>query len=221
MVSSSEQPVRVAVVTGNHPFDVPAFHALFRSTPGIDAYVQHLEDYAGSSAEVRAGYDVVLFYNMHTETPTGKGPWPAKATRAAVEALGDSRPGIFVLHHAILAYPEWPLWSELVGIPDRRFGYHHGERIRVDVASPDHPITRGLASWEMVDETYTMADAGPDAEVLLTVEHPRSMRTIAWTRRFREALVFCLELGHDAAAYADPAFRTVVARGIQWCAGRT
>lgn len=213
--------IRVAVVTGRHPFDVPAFHAMFRALPELDCYIQHMEDYVAAAPETRAGYDVVLFYNMHMETPTGEEPhWAERGIKPVLERLGETRQGIFVLHHAILAFPEWPLWSAIVGIADRRFGFHHDQRIHVEIANPDHPITRGLSPWDMIDETYTMADAGPDSEVLLTVQHPRSMRTVAWTRRHREARVFCLQLGHDHQAYAHPNFRTLISRGCAWCAGK-
>ena len=42
----------VAVVTGGHSFDVPGFHALFRSLPDVDPYIQHMEDYIHDSGEV-------------------------------------------------------------------------------------------------------------------------------------------------------------------------
>lgn len=213
--------VRVAVVTGRHPFDVPGFHTMFRSLPEADCYIQHMEDYITASPETLAGYDVVLFYNMHMETPTGEEPgWAEKGIKAALERLGESQQGIFVLHHALLAFPGWPLWSEIVGIPDRRFNFYHDESIHVEVANPEHPITRGLAPFDIVDETYTMADAGPESEILLTAQHPRSMKTLAWTRCYKRARVFCLELGHDNSAFAHPNFRTLVARGIAWCAGK-
>jgi type 1 glutamine amidotransferase len=32
--------------------------------------------------------------------------------------------------------------------------------------------------------------------------------------------VFCLQPGHNNDSYADPIFRTVLSRGIQWAAGR-
>lgn len=209
---------RVAVVTGRHPYDVLGFHAMFRSLSEVDCYIQHMEDFAYSPAETRAGYDVVLFYNMHIETPSGEGSYYDRGIKAALDPLGETAQGIFVLHHAILAFPDWPFWSEIVGIADRRFEYYHDESVPIEVASHEHPITRGLEDWSMVDETYAMADAGPDSEVLLTTEHPRSMRTLAWTRKYGKARVFCLELGHDDSAFSHPVFRTLVSRGIAWCA---
>ena len=39
-------------------------------------------------------------------------PWWAGKPKAALERIGQTEQGIVVLHHAILAYPEWPLWAE-------------------------------------------------------------------------------------------------------------
>lgn len=211
--------VSVAVVTGGHPFDVPGFHALFRSLPGADCYIQHLEDYVSDAGKVREAYDVVLFYTM----PRGVPPEPGRGYEGrigrALERLGKTEQGIFLLHHAILTYADWPFWSEMVGIADREISsYHHGMDLRIEVADRDHPITRGLDAWEMVDETYVMDE--PDGSVLLTADHPQSMKTIGWARTFGRARVFCFQSGHDNQTWVNPNFREVVARGIRWCAGR-
>lgn len=218
-----EKPgIETAVVTGGHGFDVLNFHRLFRSLEGVDAYIQHMDDFASSPEHVRDSYDVVLFYMMLMEGPSDEGlPGYAGKPQTALERLGETGQGVFVLHHALLAYPQWPVWDEIVGIQDRRFDYYHGQTIRVEIANSEHPITQGLLAWDMVDETYTMNDAGEDSEILLTVDHPQSMKTIAWTRTYRTARVCCCELGHDNEAWSHPSFRTALARGIRWAAGRT
>ncbi len=214
-------PLRVAVVTGGHPYDVPGLTAMFRELPGIDAYFQHMEDFVTDTAGRRGWYDVALFYTMLQETPTGEGPWFMEKAKSALEFLGETPQGIFLLHHSILAYPQWPFWRGLTGIAECAFhAYHLGETVRVNVAESGHPITQGLRSWEMIDETYEMNEPDSDSTVLLTLDHPRSMRAAAWTRLFRNARVFCFQCGHDNTAYAHPHFRTVVARGLEWCAGR-
>ena len=100
------------------------------------------------------------------------------------------------------------------------FGFHHDQTLEVRNERPDHPITQGLQDWEMVDETYTMADPGPDCEILLTADHPQSMRTLAWTRHYRNSRVFCFQSGHDNQTWVHPNFREVVRRGLLWCAQR-
>jgi hypothetical protein len=215
------EAINLAVITGAHPFDVPGFHKLFRSLKGVNATVQHIDDFASSPVAVRDGYQAVLFYFMVTTTPTDeKLPGYAGKPKEAIEHLGSTAQGIFVLHHALLAYPQWPVWSEIVGIENRKFGYHPNQKIRVDVTRTEHPITRGLSPWEMVDETYTMDSAGEGSEILLAVDHPKSMKTVGWTRQYKKSRVFCLALGHDNAAYANQSFREVVRRGVQWCAGK-
>ena len=211
----------VAVVTCGHSYDVVSFHRFFQQFTDCSCYIQHMNDFASSPEEVRDAYDVVLFYIMMMDGPKDDGlPWHAGKPKTALERLGATDQGIFVLHHALLAYPQWSVWNDIVGIPDRTFGYHMGQTIRVEAAAPSHPITRGLGPWDMVDETYTMESPGSGSNVLLSVTHEKSMRHIAWTRSFRNSRVFCFQSGHDNLTWANPSFREVVHRGILWCAGR-
>jgi type 1 glutamine amidotransferase len=203
--------IKLAVVTGSHPFEVPPFVRLFRSIEGIDAYLQDLENYCLDLGHVRTEYDAVLFYNMHSEL--------AEAWRPALESLGETEQGLVFLHHGLLAFMRWPQWSEMVGIADRHFRYKAGESVPVEIADAAHPITRGLASWSMLDEVYAMREPGPDSHVLLTTEHPQSVHALAWTRQYGQARVFVLASGHGAETYAHPSFATVLQRGIAWAAG--
>ncbi len=200
--------IKVAVVTGNHPYGVIAFHELFRSLKSVNAYIQNLEDFAADRIH-HASYDVVLFYNMHLEIPDERNDM--------LEALGGSDQGVFILHHALLAFPKWSRWSEIIGIQDRSFEFYHDQNFKVEIADPEHFITKGIESWEMVDETYVMNDAGEGCHVVLTAIHGKSMKTLGWTREFGESRVFCLTLGHDDQAYSHPRFRQIIERGIQWC----
>jgi hypothetical protein len=208
------EPLRVAVVTGGHAYDVINFHKLFRTLPAVDAYIQHMEDFVATPEAARDEYNAIVFYHMLTQGPS------EGAVKTALEHLGTTEQGLVILHHALLAYPQWSTWSELVGIADRKFGFYHDQQLHVQVANAQHPITHGLKSWDMTDETYTMANAGEGSEILLTVDHPKSMKTIGWTRQFKKSRVFCMESGHDNQAWANPHFRQVLQRGIQWSVRR-
>lgn len=203
--------VKVAVLTGGHAYDVPNFEKLFQSLDGIQATIQTMEAFFALPAAERDAYDALLFYHMLMPTPTG----PAKE---ALEHLGSTEQGLLVLHHALLAYPQWPVWTEIMGIADRKFGYHHDQKLHINVTNVRHPITQGLKAWEMIDETYTMADAGQGSEILLTTDHPKSMKTIGWTRQYKKSRVFCFESGHDNQTWVSPDFREVLRRGLLWCA---
>ncbi len=209
----STDSIMTAVITGNHPFEVVEFTDLFRSLPGIDSYPQYLENWVDDMSHARDRYQAIVFYNMHTEPPNEK-------VKAALEALGEVEQGVVFLHHGLLGFPKWQAWSDIIGIQNRSFRYSNGETVHVQIADPDHPITKGLSPWEMIDETYAMDEAGPGSRVLLTTDHPKSLRTLAWTRQHKRSRVFVLASGHDKKTYANPNFQTVLLRGIQWAAGR-
>ena len=215
--------IKTAVISGHHEYDVVALQTLCRGIPEIDPYPQNMEDFVTDTRNSLEQYEVLVFYNYHLPTPGSSGDELGERMKMSLDSLGETRQGILVLHHAIVAFPGWQKWSDICGIQERADVEGAGDqRVRIQVADPEHPITKGLTSWEMTDETYIMADAdvGVGSEVLLTTDHPRSMKTIAWTRQYRNARVFCYQSGHDNAAYSDPSFRTVIARGIQWLAGR-
>jgi len=213
--------IQAAVITGGHGYQVVPFHRLFRGLRGIEAYIQHLDDFCTSPEDVRNGYDVLVFYFMPMEFPSQDAPnWHQGNPREVLARLGESDQGLLILHHALLAYPRWETWSEIVGISDRSFGYHEDQELHVHVADPFHPIVSRMKDWSMIDETYVMAGPREDSRILLTVDHPRSMKQIAWTREYRDSRVFCLESGHDSQTWKSAGFQKVLGRGIRWCAGR-
>jgi len=217
----SAESIRTAIITGAHGYDVIGLHELIRGLEGVDGYFQHMDDFAASNQAVREGYDVVLFFSMRVDTPTDEGqPWYAGKPLTALEHLGETQQGILVLHHALLSYPRWALWSKLTGISDRSFSPHGNQTIHVDVASSDHPITEGLNGWDMTDETYKMAEPGSGSRILLTTDHAKSMRALAWTREYKKSRVFCFACGHDSQTWRNSMFREVLRRGIFWCGRR-
>lgn len=215
------ETIHIAVITGQKAHDVINFHKLFRSFNGINSYIQHLDDFAASPEEVRDHYDAVLFYFMMLDGPTDEGlPGYCGQPKTALERLGKTGQGIVVLHHALLAYPQWSVWGQIVGITDRQLSrYQHDETLRIRVADKTHPITQGLSGWTMVDETYLMANADSGNHILLTTRHDQSMETIAWIHSYQKSRVFCLQSGHDHQTWADKHFRMVLARGIKWSSG--
>jgi len=215
-------PLTLAVVTGLHPYNVIAFQDFFHALEGVEAYIQHMEDFVSTPQDMRDGYDCVMFYHFHMVTPTGEEEsWCVRPTKAALEHLGTGNQGIIVLHHALLAFPDWDLWTQITGLRQRKqFGYSPGEKLDVRVVPSDHPITQGMSSWEMTEETYHLNEDPIDSEVLLTTEHPKSMKCIGWTRQYKRSRVFCLQLGHDNQGWSHPSFRELVKRGIYWASGK-
>ncbi len=214
--------IKVAVVTGGHRFDVPNFHGLFRNLKGIDAYIQPLDDFVSPGDRARDFYEVAVFYNMHREGPADENRprWMGRP-REALESWLATGKGIVMLHHAILAFPEWEPWVNMVGVVAGSFeSFSHDETMRIKVADGGHPITHALSDWEMVDETYVMDEPDSDSHLLLTTDHPKCMTAIGWTRQYGDTRVFCLQSGHDNQTWKDENFQVVLTRGIQWVSGK-
>ena len=221
----TEGKLSTAVVTGGETYDVVAFQSMLRAMTEIDFYPQHLEDYLQDIWK-RDQYDVIAFYNYQQTTPGERADELGMLAKGPLEALGEGDQGILMLHHALTAFPKWQYWLNICGMGDWTTAHRPGpisrtdQRLHIEVANPQHPITSELESWDMVDETYNFADATAGSEVLLTTDHLESMRTIAWTRVHKNARVFCYQSGHDSQAFSNPQFRTVLARGVQWLAGK-
>ena len=221
--SSRPGKIRILLVHGGHDFETNQFLRVFRDNPEVSLrVVQEPAAQAWFKPDRARQYDVLVFYNFHLETPDPSRGEAERQTFEALTQLGETQQGILVLHHALVAYDHWPFWDSLIGTLKRNHGYAHDQHLHVRVARPDHPITHGLADFDLVDETYPLDDAKPEDgnTILLTVDHPNSMHTLAWTRQHRNARVLCWQSGHDNAAWSNPTFATIMARGIQWLAGR-
>ena len=226
--------IKTAVITGGHPYDVVGLQSMLCNIPEIEAYPQNMWEFVLDPACDPRNYEVLLFYNMHLRTPAEGGPWEDyqiwikdqsaadAAMKETLEGLREGDQGIFLLHHALKAFADWPLWRELSGMRTRGNigGWAEEQTVHIDIADTEHPITATLEPFDIVDETYDIDDADEDSHILLTTDHPQSMKTIAWTRTFGKARVCCYQGGDDNQAYSNPGFRTVVGRGIQWLAGR-
>lgn len=99
--------------------------------------------------------------------------------------------------------------------------YDHGQTIPVTVADRDHPVTKGVSDYTIRDEAYGGVYVAPDVHVLLTADHPRSVKPIAWTHHYGKSLVVYFMAGHDADAWANPAFGKVLLNAIRWTADRS
>ena len=202
--------MQIAVVTGEHGFREKDFDAVFKSMEGIAFVREDLDIFVEDPNQKE--YDTVVFYNFHR-------PYPTEDQAKAILGLAERGQGIVILHHAILAFPEWSAYSDMCGIDERAdFDYSPRETLQVQIADPTHPITEGMTDWEMGDETYIMKSAGDDSTILLTVDHPKSMEVLGWAREYGNSHIFCLQSGHNDVTYSNPNFRKVLRRGIAWCA---
>lgn len=148
-------PIRLLVITGSHGFD-PKFYAMFEGHPDIewDKKTQSSKPCAAFTKGFAEGYDAVLLYDFEMTISD-------EQKKAFEEAFGEGR-GLVVLHHALCSHPNWSKFREIAGgqfFFEPRGGlpkseYTHGVTMTYKPASPEHPATRGVEAFQVVEEPY-------------------------------------------------------------------
>ncbi len=217
--------IRVLVVTGGHDFERDAFFQVFKDNRDITfREVAQPRAQAVLTPQAAAGYDVVVLYDS----------WQAIDAKARADFLDVLRAGkgLVAMHHCLGSYDEWDEFHQVIGgrflhkdttIDGKlwkKSTYEHGVRMHVKVADANHPVTRGVTDFDIVDETYGGVETQADSHPLLTTDQPGNMPAVCWWRRHGRARVVYLELGHDHQAYEHPSYRKLVANAIAWASGR-
>jgi len=99
-------------------------------------------------------------------------------------------------------------------------------RIEMTATGADHPITKGVAGFDLVTEQYwVLADDYNDVLATTTTavrpwgqwSRPVTAPAI-WTRQWGRGRVFVATPGHRVEILQDPNVRTIVERGLLWAA---
>jgi type 1 glutamine amidotransferase len=216
---------RVLVVTGGHGFERAPFFQVFKDNPEISfRAVEHTNAHALLTPEAAVSYDVVVLYDM----------WQPIRPDAQTNFLNVLRAGkgLVATHHCLAGYQNWDEYRRIIGgryyLQDTTVGgklwkgstYKHDQKLKVKVADPKHPVTRGVGDFEIEDETYGGFEVLADSKPLLTTDHPDNTATICWWRNYGPARVAYLQLGHDHKAFENPNYRKLLANAIRWAGGR-
>lgn len=218
-------PAKVLIVTGidypGHPWreTAPRLRSILERDPRLGVRIVE-NPFALADGGLQA-WDVVLLHFMDWETP-GPGPGARENLRRVVEGGR----GLVLTHFACGAWDgdEWPEFRRLVGrVWDPKLRGHdpHGT-FRVEIADSEHPITRGMAAFETLDELYTCLRGDVPIRVLARarsrvdgLEYP-----MAFVLEYGKGRVFHTVLGHDVRAYAnDAGVGELLRRGVAWAAG--
>ncbi len=157
--------------------------------------------------------DVVVFYAAEGASIHGD-------DRAHLLEYLERGGGIVFLHDAVCG--DDPQWFKTIAGGAWEHGHskwHEGE-IGLYFAGPEHPITRGVANFDLRDEIYFDLHLSPEARVLANSFHtPFDITPQMWTFEKGNWRAFVGIQGHRTETFSHPAWRTLVLRGIAW-AGR-
>ncbi len=163
-------------------------------------------------------YDALVLNYMNWESPD-----PGESARANLKRFVENGKGLVLVHFACGAFQGWAEFQNIAGRiwnPKLRGHDPHG-KFTVEIVAEDHPITRGLKSFETVDELYTCLDGQKDIQVLAkaTSKVDGKDYPMAFVNHYGRGRVFHCVLGHDVQALSTPAVQELYRRGVAWAAG--
>ncbi len=215
----SSGSIRGLLITGGHDHEA-AFYSIFDGCKDL-ASLPVVTSAAAFKTDLRGKYDVLIMYDFTRELDeTGM-----KNLRDFVESGG----GVVVLHHALLDYQKWDWWTDQAVGGSYRLS-REGDRPSSSVKNNQHisvslgekhPITAGIAPFQIEDETYKSMRFSPGVHPLLTTDHPASDTNLAWIGPGERFRVVAIQLGHGRTAYGNASYRTLVHNAIRWAAGGT
>lgn len=223
---AKEDTLKVVVVTGGHAYDKEAFPALFEGNEDIEFVFAEQKDHCEIFEDISEwDYDVIVFYSMTQEI--------SEKRRQNFLKLLDDGVGVVALHHIISGFNKWPEFQNIIGSrylfePTEHLGrqmpkasYKHDIEIDVTIADPEHPVTKGVSDFSVVDETYLGCAFQPDNHVLLTTDNPTSDKAIGWVRTYKNARVCTVQLGHGPTIFSNPQYKKLVRQAVKWTAKKT
>ncbi|NND07734.1 MAG: ThuA domain-containing protein [Saprospiraceae bacterium] len=211
----AQDSLHLMIVTGGHDFDRFSFFEMFESMEHVtfEEVIQPKANQMIGDDGVQA-FDALVFYDMYDSITTDQ-------KNGYLRLIAAKKPLIF-LHHSLVSYQDWPTFKNIIGgkyhtlDTSRASHYKHDEHIQVQVVQPTHPITKGIADFEVLDETYGDCEINKDVVPLLTTSHPLSMLYLGWINHFSGHKILYLQGGHGPSAYADPNFRKILGQAIRW-----
>jgi len=229
--AADQKPVRVLMVLGSPPFhkiydfgdsvqktlkDIGGFEVTRLEPPrtGKPDNSAHLKKLADLK---RADYDVLLFYTSLMQlTPEEE---------QGLKNFVDEGGGIVAVHGASLSFKKSEFWKHLIGAEFK--GHIPGtHELNIVIVDRNHPITRGVHNFQIVDEEYKHTFVDEPRHVLARFrERPKGSdqsenMDILWTRTVGKGRLFYSALGHDQQAWNNPNWQKLIAQGLCWAAGR-
>jgi uncharacterized protein len=130
--------------------------------------------------------------------------------------------GVLAVHSAVMSFPDWPGWAELVGARWRAGASMHPPRgpARIRVHTGTHPIVEDVHDFETSDERYSRLERTGAFMTLAEHDHDGRTHPLVWARTYgpAQAGVVYDGLGHDLAGYDSPAHCELLARAARWAA---
>ncbi|MFA6561384.1 MAG: ThuA domain-containing protein [Verrucomicrobiia bacterium] len=237
---SGKSQARILVLTGN---EYPG-HKWQETAPWIAKFlkvdprltVDLNTDPAFLASPEIAKYDAIVSNYLNWQSPD-----PGEKARENLKTFIAGGKGLVLVHNAVAAFGDqrvmrdgkfvrieecgWPEVREIFGRawnPNRLHGHDPCGPFRVEITGDNHPITKGMKSFETTDELYTcLFTDGRPVEVLAkaTSKVEKKDHPMVLVNHYGRGRVFLCLLGHDVQALSVAPVQELYRRGTAWAAG--
>lgn len=208
-------PIRVLLFSGQNNHDwkhtTPKLVNILTASGRFHVEVTERPDQCKSNDFARC--DVIICnWNAWGKAPVQD--WPT-STREAFLNFVRRGGGHVVVHAGSSSFYDWPEYQQLAGASWKLGQTNHGPPHEFTVQpGADHPVTRGLSSFQTKDELWLQPGVQPAAQVTATGDG----QPLVFSTTFGQGRGFTLLLGHSADFMDTPGFQTLLLRGTEWAA---
>jgi len=220
-LATTSEKIRVLIVTG---VDYPGhdwrgtsrkLQEILTKDPQIEARI--VEDIEILATDVIFDYQVLVLHFKNYGPPRRE----ADVYRN-VEAFVKRGGGLLLTHFACGAFEEWPEFVRIAGrVWDKNKRAHDPwGPFEVRIVDTEHPIVRGISSFEISDELYTCLGGEENIHVLAVARSRVDGQDypMIFTRQLGEGRVVQSVLGHDLRAYEPEVYQEILRRAVHWLA---
>jgi uncharacterized protein len=209
---------KILVVAGGHRFDTLNFFSLFREMDDFefDTIMQPRANQLIASGNANHYHSIVFYDSWKTITEKEK---------EAYKALLQKGTGMVFMHHALVSYQDWPEFKNIIGgrYKSPKFkgdtvnisAYMHDIDMFV-TTNQNHPVTKGIDSFEIHDEGYMKFDLKPGIVPLLETKHQYSDSIIGWAHQVENSRIIYLMPGHDKNGFGNATYKSILKKSIRW-----
>jgi type 1 glutamine amidotransferase len=216
---------KALILAGDHAHDPNhAFEGVGAALGREGIEVTCTTDFAGFGQGVLKDKALFVLSRDGIEFPDGRGSeseaWMQPRQEDALEQFVLRGGGFLALHNAGWGYPWKGGYRRTLG------GYYIGHppraRFRVEVVNTAHPVTAGVASYDVVDEQHWLHWDYQRVTPLLVSQGQDGRQSVSgWAYEYGSGRVVYLPQGHTLEALMHPMVQRLLHNATRWLLRRT